>query len=219
MGRLLSRTVLRRLYDRTGRRQDRLSFYSGPAEDVLCAHGAFEEAGSVFELGCGTGRLAARLLRERLPASARYVGVDLSGKMVEVAQKRLAPFDPRATVHQTDGRLSFDCAADSQDCVLSTYVLDLLPGPSIRAFLEEAHRLLRPSGRLCLAGLTWGTAPLPWLVSAAWSGLHALRPEWVGGCRPLNVRCTLRRSRWRLRHEEDVCAWGVPSTVVVAEPR
>lgn len=44
--------------------------------------GAFETATHVFELGCGTGRFAERLLERHLPATARYKGIDLGPTMV-----------------------------------------------------------------------------------------------------------------------------------------
>lgn len=219
MGPSLSRSQLRRLYDRTGRRQDTLAFYSGPAFDALCACLDWERVQSMIELGCGTGRLAERLLRDHLPDGARYLGLDLSGRMATIARDRLSLFGPRAAVQQTDGRLSFAPAAGSQDCVLATYVLDLLSPSDIRDVLAEAHRVLGSSGRLVLAGLTWGTTPVTRLVSVIWDGLYLVQPAWVGGCRPVDVRRLLSDARWHICHHSVVQAWGVPSAVVIAEPR
>ncbi len=61
----------RRVYDRIGRAQDTQSFYEDAVTRRLAQLGAFERAGSVFELGCGTGRYAARLFGERLAPDAR----------------------------------------------------------------------------------------------------------------------------------------------------
>lgn len=216
---MLSRAEARRVYDRVGAQQDAQAFYEDVALEALCAHSDFEEAHSVFELGCGTGRLAEHLLRTRLPPDARYVGVDLSATMVRLARERLAPFGDRAAIVHTDGTFAFERPADSQDRVVATYVLDLLSEDDLSALLSEAHRLLRPSGRLCLTGLTWGAAPMTRLVSAVWSGLHALWPAWVGGCRPMDHRRVLANGPWCLEHHEVVHAWGVPSEVVVAAPR
>ncbi len=219
MGASLSRSQLRRLYDRTGRRQDTLSFYSGPAFDALCTHSDWGAVQSMVELGCGTGRLAERLLRAHLPDEAHYLGLDLSGRMVAIAQDRLSSFRSRARVRQTDGRLSVNLEAGSQDCVMATYVLDLLSASDIQAFLSEAHRVLRSGGRLVVAGLTWGDTPVTRLVSSIWKGLHAGRPAWVGGCRPVDLRRFLGEAQWDIRHHEVVRAWGVPSAVLIAEPR
>jgi ubiquinone/menaquinone biosynthesis C-methylase UbiE len=57
---------------------------------------------SLFELGCGTGRYAARLLADTLPSDARYVGVDVSPKMVDLSRARLAPWRSRADVQLLD---------------------------------------------------------------------------------------------------------------------
>lgn len=219
MGSSLSRPQLRRLYDRTGQRQDTLAFYSGPAFDALCSCVDWGQVQSMIELGCGTGRLAERLLRDHLPDDARYLGLDLSGRMATLARDRLSTFGPRAAVQQTDGRLSFAQESGSQDCVMATYVLDLLSSSDIRDVLAEAHRVLHSSGRLVLAGLTWGEEPIARLVSTIWYGLYSVRPTWVGGCRPVDVRRVLADARWHVRHHEVVQAWGVPSEVVIAEPR
>jgi SAM-dependent methyltransferase len=216
--RVLSRRKVRDVYGRTGAWQDTQAFYEAPALDELVAHGAFDEAETLFEVGCGTGRLAERLLRGRCPSEARYEGVDLSATMVEIARERLAAFRERATVWQTDGTLTVDRAAGSQDRVVATYLLDLLSREEARTLLDESHRLLAPDGRLCLAGLTWGRGPASRAVSALWDALHALRPEWVGGCRPLCMRSLANDARWREWHHAVVTGWGVPSEVLILAP-
>ena len=216
--RLLSGADAKAVYDRIGAWQDSLAYYAAPAFDALVAHGAFDEARSVFEVGCGTGRLAERLLHSQCPPAARYEGVDLSTEMVRVARERLALFGDRATVRRTDGRLVFDRPDGSRDRVVATYLLDLLSDDDARTFLAEAHRLLSQDGRLCLAGLTWGTSLVPRAVSGIWDALHRCAPEWVGGCRPVRVRTLLDKSRWRVQRRVVVRAWGVPSEVIVAAP-
>jgi len=216
--RTLTRTEARAVYDRIGRWQDTQAFYEDPALDDLIAHADFEGAQFVLEVGCGTGRLAERLLRDHCPPSARYVGVDLSPRMVEIARGRLATFGERATVVESDGSFAFDGADQSQDRIVATYLLDLLSAADIRSFLTEAHRLLRPGGHLCLAGLTWGDDLLARILSGSWAAVHALRPEWVGGCRPLRMHRFVAEGAWTVSHHEVVRAWGVPSEVLIATP-
>lgn len=214
----LSRPEVRAVYDRVGRWQDTQAFYEAAAFDALIAHGDMGGAQSIIEVGCGTGRLAERLLRDHCLPTTTYVGVDLSPRMVELARSRLAPFGDRAEVVQTDGAFSYDRPAGAQDRVVATYLLDLLSEEDIRAFLAEAHRLLNEDGRLCLAGLTWGDDLLGRAVSRAWAAMHALRPEWVGGCRPLRMHRFVAAGPWTVAHRAVVRAWGVPSEVVIAEP-
>lgn len=214
---VLSRREVERVYDRVGQMQDAQAFYEAPALAALVRHGDFGAAQRVVEVGCGTGRFAARLLRDALPPDARYRGVDLSRTMTRLARRALRPFSDRATVTCTDGRLRFDLPDASQDRVVATYVLDLLSDADVRTFLDEAHRLLAPGGRLCVAGLTWGVGPVSTLVAHLWDLVHAARPTWVGGCRPMNVRARLSPRRWHVAHREVVTPWGVPSEVLVAE--
>lgn len=217
--RVLSRSEARAVYNRIGAWQDTQAFYEAPALDALAAHGAFGAAGSVFEIGCGTGRFAERLLRAHCSPNARYEGADLSGTMVRCARTRLAAFGARATVRQTDGGLTFNRPGGTVDRVVATYVLDLLSRRDARTLLNEAYRLLGADGRLCLAGLTWGKGLLSRLVSQGWDALQARRPAWVGGCRPLRLRPLLDEEHWRVHHHDRVVQWGVASGVLVAVPR
>jgi ubiquinone/menaquinone biosynthesis C-methylase UbiE len=206
------------IYDRIGRAQDAQAFYEQPALEALLRHGAFEEAASVFEIGCGTGRFAHRILTRHLSETATYRAVDLSATMTAIARERLQPFGDRAVVRKTDGRLPVDRPDASTDRVVSTYVLDLLSDAGIRTVLDEAHRLLRPGGRLCLAGLTTGETALSHLTTRIWETVHRLQPAWVGGCRPVRIRKYLDDLRWEIVHHGIVSAWSVPSEVLVARP-
>ena len=66
----LTHEQARRVYDCIGRCQDTQPTVERRAVDELVARGAFGEAGAVFEFGCGTGRLARRLLARLRPSTA-----------------------------------------------------------------------------------------------------------------------------------------------------
>ena len=214
---VLSRAEARRVYDRIGAGQDTQAFYEDRATGLLIRHGAFGSASRVLELGCGTGRFALRLLTSHLPETARYRGLDLSPKMVELARARLAPFAARAEVVLTDGAPPASEPTASCDRFVSNFVLDLLPEEDIAAVLSEAHRILAPGGLLCLAGLSTGAGAFSRLVSRAWARVHALRPALVGGCRPLELLAWLPPEQWRVRHHAQLAPFGVPSEALVAE--
>lgn len=213
----LSREQARRVYDRIGRFQDAQAFYEDRAVALMIEHGRFDVAECVFEFGCGTGRLAERLLAEHLPPGARYRGIDLSPKMVGIATERLARFASRATVQQSDGEPPADEAEGSRDRFVSTYVLDLLSEQDIARVLEHAHRILQPGGLLCLTSLCTGTGPASRALVAAWRALHRLSPTLVGGCRPLDLVDHLPSSAWKIHYQARVAPFAVPSEVVVAE--
>jgi ubiquinone/menaquinone biosynthesis C-methylase UbiE len=216
-GRMLSRAEARRFYDRFGARQDSQAFYERPALERMLANLALAEARAVVEFGCGTGRLAAELLAERLAPECRYLGLDLSHTMVELARARTAPFGERAEIRQTDGTPQIEAPAGSFDRFVTTYVLDLLPAAEIDALLAEAQRLLAPGGRLGVASLTRGRSGVARGVTWVWERIHAVRPAWVGGCRPIEVADLLSKRGWSLRHRSVVAPYAIASEVVVAE--
>jgi len=202
----------RRFYDRFGRAQD-LQFYEDRAFDRLLSLGAFDRAESVFELGCGTGRFAARLLPQ-LPAGARYVGQDVSETMVRICRERFGKTEPRAEL-RCGGELWLPDDDASFDRFVATYVLDLMPPDTINEVLNEAGRVVRPDGLLCVVALTHGEGRLSRWLSRAWERIATLRPEWVGGCRPIEVAPRLGGA-WRIEHRELVTVMAITSEVVVA---
>lgn len=215
--RTLTLEEARAFYDRFGSKQDRQSFYEAPALRALAANSRLAEAQCVFEFGCGTGRFALELLREHLPTSASYLGIDISTTMVRVAADRLAIFPSRASVALASPSLSSLPVPDaSHDRFISTYVLDLLSDVAAHQVLLEAKRILRPGGLLCLAGVTHGTTRLSRLVMAGWQWLFAANPSWVGGCRPTSLSDSLATDSWHVRFHQVVVAWGIASEVLVA---
>ena len=211
--RILSHEEARTFYDAFGSKQDLQRFYEDEAIDALLDHAFLERANAVVEFGCGTGRLAERLLREKLSARATYDGFDVSPTMVGLAESRLKPWASRAHVHLTSGAPTIPLADSACDRFLSTYVLDLLGEDEIRAALLEAERVLAPEGLLCLASLTFGESLPSRLLSRLWTAVHSRSPRLVGGCRPLRLAQFIPRG-WLVAHREVVCTFGLCTEVL-----
>ena len=216
---VLSPAEARAYYDRFGRKQDSQGFYEDPALAVLIANAGFAEARRVFEFGCGTGKLAARLLAERLPPTATYFGCDVSPTMVGLATERLAAWGDRAEVVLSAGVVRFPPPDRSVDRVVSAYVLDLLSADDIRRAFAEAHRVLEPGGKLGVVSLTEGVTVPSRIVVALWKALFRWRPSLVGGCRPIRYEPFVDGARWRVEHRSVVTPFGVPSEVLVLVAR
>jgi ubiquinone/menaquinone biosynthesis C-methylase UbiE len=213
---VLTRSQARTFYDRFGRKQDSQAFYEDAALDELIAHAEFEQAEKVFELGCGTGRFAIRLLTKHLRPSASYLGVDLSQTMIEIARQRISPYEGRAKVARSDGSMRFPVPDHSVDRVVSTYVLDLLSETDIRHAISEAVRVLASSGKLCLVSLTHGVTFGSRIVCALWTGLFRVHAPLVGGCRPIRLDLFFDQARWSVDYRNVVLRFGVPSEVLIA---
>lgn len=217
--RYLSPEQAKRFYDRLGSAQDWQGFYENRAVNELIAHAALDSAHSVFEFGCGTGALAARLLQDHLPADAHYVGLDISGTMVSLARERLKPWSERARVDQSDGTPCITQPDHSFDRFVSTYVFDLLAPDFVHRLLSEAHRVLVPGGKLCLASMTFGASPLSRAVCWGWQRLWRLSPGIVGGCHPIELCDYASSNDWSLVNRATLTSWGISSEVVIASPR
>jgi ubiquinone/menaquinone biosynthesis C-methylase UbiE len=207
----------RRFYDRFGRLQDTQRFYEDPAVRRLVDLGAFKECGAVFELGCGTGRLASNLVGFVLPPPARYVAVDVSPTMVQLATQRLSPWSERVTVTLLEPpALTMPGDDAAFDRFLATYVFDLLSPEDARKLLVEAARLVAPGGLLALSSLAEGTTAVSRTVCSVWNAVALRWPSLVGGCRAIDLKELLAGSAWDLQHWEVVVRFGVPSGIVIA---
>lgn len=215
--RVLSAKAAQTYYDRFGKKQDSQGFYEDCALDDLIAEANFRNCRHVFEFGCGTGRLAARLLEKHLSHSASYVGCDISPVMVDLAKHRLEAFSLRAQIALSNGDVRFCVPDQSMDRVVSTYVLDLLSEADVRRFFAESHRVLSSGGRVCLASLTRGPGGMSRLVSSLWMSAFRLNPALVGGCRPIQVDAFVNPQDWKVLHRRVVTPFGVPSEVLILE--
>ena len=216
---VLTRSQARKFYDRFGIKQDAQAFYEDAALDDLIAHAAFEQAKTIFEFGCGTGRFAARLLEAHLPRNASYFGVDLSKNMIDLAGRRLSSYAERARTSLSDGSMSFPLPDHSVDRVVSTYVFDLLSEVDISEAISRAWRVLSPNGKLCLVSLTKGKTITSRIVSDVWSALFLLHAPIVGGCRPIKLDTFLDLQYWRVEYHNVITKFCIPSEVLVARPQ
>jgi ubiquinone/menaquinone biosynthesis C-methylase UbiE len=99
-------------------------------------------AGEVLELGIGTGRNL-----RFYPTDTKLTGVELSSKMLEIAQSRKASTMPAADLRIGDAQaLEFGDA--TFDTVISTFSLCSIPDDA--AAVREVKRVLKPGGRVVL---------------------------------------------------------------------
>ena len=120
--------------------------YLGPilfqpyAED-LAARLKVEANGSVLELACGTGILT-RILRDRLPATAKLVATDLNEPMIQTAAKKFREGEAVEWQQADASSLPFDDR--SFDAVVCQFGIMFVPDKALSA--REAHRVLKPGG-------------------------------------------------------------------------
>jgi ubiquinone/menaquinone biosynthesis C-methylase UbiE len=108
----------------------------------------------VLDVGSGPGILAAEMA-EAVGAEGKVHGVEPSGSMLALARARDLP-DEAAPVEFTQGDASTLPFGDATfDAVVATQVYEYvqdMPGA-----LAEAHRVLKPGGRLAVLDTDWGS--------------------------------------------------------------
>jgi len=95
----------------------------------------------ILHVGTATGRVSAHLVS----SGYDYVGVELSGIMAKITKEKLRG---AGDVIQADGE-NLPFKADAFDDVVSVRSFHFLPHPG--AFLDEAHRVLKRTGRVTVS--------------------------------------------------------------------
>ncbi|HEX4106769.1 MAG TPA: class I SAM-dependent methyltransferase [Solirubrobacteraceae bacterium] len=121
---------------------------------------------SVLDVGCGSGRIGEFALQA---GAGRYVGVDFSEPMIEMARARLERFSDRTELI-TDDFLTAPLLGPFE-VVLAVGLFDYLPEP--HRFARRMHDLCAPGGVVVGSFPTWS-----WLKGP----VRKVRYEWIGDC-------------------------------------
>lgn len=134
---------VRRLQDKEAPRYDRqISFFErilfGGGREWVCS----QAEGEVLELAAGTARNL-----EHYPPGVEITAVELSPGMITIGRKRAEELGREADLRIGDVQ-DLDFRDESFDTVVCTLGLCTIPDP--RKAISEAHRVLRPGGKLIL---------------------------------------------------------------------
>jgi ubiquinone/menaquinone biosynthesis C-methylase UbiE len=134
---------VRKLQDKEAPRYDRqISFFErvlfGGGREWVCS----QAEGEVLEIAAGTGRNLAHY-----PEHVRLTTIELSPEMLALAKQRAEDLASDADLRLGDAQ-ALEFPDESFDTVVITLALCTIPDD--RQAVREAHRVLRPGGRLLL---------------------------------------------------------------------
>jgi demethylmenaquinone methyltransferase/2-methoxy-6-polyprenyl-1,4-benzoquinol methylase len=166
----------------------------------------------VLEVGFGTGHCLVSLAKSVGP-TGRVHGVDISEGMCALARENLsaAGLVDRAELSVADG-LKLNYADGLLDAVFMTFTLELFDTPEIAPFLGECKRVLRPGGRIAVAGMS--KAGKHGAIFHLYEWTHKHFPNFVD-CRPIFVAKALEEAGFVIERSDARDIW-VPVEIVLA---
>jgi ubiquinone/menaquinone biosynthesis C-methylase UbiE len=202
-------------YDRLSRWYDLLTFNS---EERLAKQAIrqldLKPGESVLEIGCGTGANLHRI-SQNISSTGLMIGLDLSSGMLSHARGKISAKSTGNIIHliQGDGE-NLPIASGEIDAILLSFTLELFDPPGIAAVLAECRRVLSPSGRVGVVGLS--RKPGNTLPVRVYDWFHARFPAKID-CRPILIEETLSAGGYNILHSSSLNLFGLPVEVVIAK--
>jgi demethylmenaquinone methyltransferase/2-methoxy-6-polyprenyl-1,4-benzoquinol methylase len=207
----------RRSYDRLSHVYGMLSdssekrFVKDAIEELLRP----EEGEVILEPGFGTGQ-ALLALATGVGETGRVEGIDISDGMVAQARHRLEHHGLTDRIHlQVGSATDMPYAPATFDAVFMSFTLELFPDDQIPVVLAECARVLKPTGRMCVACMSGhgGNAAMEKLYE--WSHEHF--PSFVD-CRPIDAPGALEAAGYAVTTVRPLTMWGLAVDLVLATP-
>ena len=173
-----------------------------------------QEGETVLEIGFGPG-YCLRQIAESVGKTGKAYGIDISSGMLEVARRRLekAGLIDRVELYCGDAA-NTPYSDNTFDAVFMSYTLELFDTPEIPVVLQEVKRVLKPDGRLGIAGMSKANGNSKFLKLYEW--LHQKWPKYFD-CRPIYVEQSIEDSGYKIVEKEKVKLLGIlPIEIVVA---
>jgi len=204
-----TRAQTRAYYDRISKVYDLLAEHSeGPVRRKGLELLALQANERVLEIGCGTGHCVVDCAQS---GAAAVYAADISLGMLEQTRHALRKAGAAATLLCADAA-ALPLTSGFADALFMSFTLELFDTPEIPRVLAECRRVLKPSGRVVIVGMSKEGGPDILVEGYEWAHLHF--PNFVD-CRPIHVAQTLADAGFTITQKEIVHMW-LPVEVVAA---
>jgi ubiquinone/menaquinone biosynthesis C-methylase UbiE len=209
-----SRQETRRWYDQISRWYDLFSQpWEGPARRIGLQMLAVQPGEKVLEIGSGTGHGLANLSRAA-GFSGRVYGLDLSPRMLSLAQKRLRDqnLSNNALLLVADAAF-LPFPGQSFDALFASFVIELFEPAELSFLLNACRDLLHPGGRLCAVSMTRTGPSL--FVRRLYEWAQCRFPRLID-CRPIYLSKALESAGFEIQATARRSALDLPVEIVLA---
>ncbi len=168
----------------------------------------------ILEPGFGAGQVLVALA-ELVGEDGHIDGIDISDGMVAQARKRVARAGLEQRVSIRQGSVTaLPYKARSFDAVFMSFTLELFSDELIPAVLAQIRRVLKPTGRLCVACMSAESGNATMEKLYRWS--HRRFPHFVD-CRPIAAATWLTRTGFEITQRRTLDMWGLGVDLLLAD--
>ncbi len=138
----------------------------------------------VLEVATGPGRVLLEIAKRTGNAEPIH-GIDLSKKMLELAEKRIAKNGYENIVLKQGDCRHLPCTDNSFDILYNGYMMDLIPADDMQGILKEMYRVLKPGGKLIMINMSKIEGSYSFLENLYQFLPKILTLYIMGNCRPV----------------------------------
>lgn len=183
----LSKREIQTFYGRAAPHYDEHSAQHEDIPKAMALDAIARQSGEDYlEVAVGTG--AGLLKQIERSGAAGVVGIDMTPEMLNTARRKLAEAGATSVPLMLADARHLPFVDASFDCLFNSYMLDLIPTEDLEQVVGEYRRVLRPSGRIALVGLTESEGhPEDEAFIRGWKDRYQSDAMSCGGCRPLLI--------------------------------
>ncbi len=169
---------------------------------------------SVLEIGCGTGANLNRIAQKISPTGLIF-GLDLSDGMLGRARKKATSKSTGNIIRlvQGDGE-NLPIDGERINAILLSFTLELFDSYGIASLLAECRRVLLPSGRIGVVGLS--RKPGNTFPVRVYDWFHRHYPSLID-CRPILIEEALSEGGYNIDSTASLDLFGLPIEIVIAK--